>query len=124
TKRIATARGWLLATPAADTEDRVFRLLGLKAAGADDVDVRSAAEELTTAQLPDGSWAQTDDLAGDAYATGTVLVALHQAGGLASDDPVYQQGVAFLLKTQLADGSWHVHTRSKPFQAYFETGFP
>jgi hypothetical protein len=29
-----------------------------------------------------------------------------------------------LLKTQQADGTWHVVTRSKPIQTYFETGFP
>jgi hypothetical protein len=60
----------------------------------------------------------------DAYATGTVLVALHQAGGLPTTDPAYQRGVAFLLKAQREDGSWLVRSRSKPFQRYFESGFP
>jgi hypothetical protein len=32
--------------------------------------------------------------------------------------------VAFLVRTQEADGSWHVKTRSFPFQPYFESGFP
>ena len=30
----------------------------------------------------------------------------------------------FLLASQLADGSWHVRSRSRPFQIYFESGFP
>ncbi len=30
----------------------------------------------------------------------------------------------YLVDTQLEDGSWHVVTRAKPFQTYFETGFP
>jgi hypothetical protein len=30
----------------------------------------------------------------------------------------------FLLKTQAADGTWHVQTRSLPIQPYFETGYP
>ena len=30
----------------------------------------------------------------------------------------------YLLKTQQPDGTWHVVTRSKPIQKYFETGFP
>ena len=34
-KRVEAARGWLLETPAEETEDRVFRLLGLQAAGCD-----------------------------------------------------------------------------------------
>ena len=36
----------------------------------------------------------------------------------------YRRGVTWLLKHQLEDGSWHVKSRSKPFQTYFETGFP
>jgi hypothetical protein len=32
--------------------------------------------------------------------------------------------VDFLLKTQREDGSWLVRSRSKPFQTYFESGFP
>ena len=52
------------------------------------------------------------------------MVALHQAGGLATDDPAYRRGVAFLLRTQKDDGTWFVASRSKPFQPYFESGFP
>jgi hypothetical protein len=32
--------------------------------------------------------------------------------------------VEFLLQAQLDDGSWHVKTRSFPFQPYFESGYP
>jgi hypothetical protein len=60
----------------------------------------------------------------DAYATGSALVALHQAGGLPTADLAYQRGVRFLIRNQLDDGSWHVKSRSKPFQEYFESGFP
>ena len=55
---------------------------------------------------------------------GRILVALHEAGGLPAADPAYQKALAWLLKTQLDDGSWHVVSRSKPFQAYYESGFP
>jgi hypothetical protein len=60
----------------------------------------------------------------DAYATGSALVALHEAGKIPVSDPLYERGVAFLLKTQQHDGSWLVRTRSKPFQTYYESGFP
>jgi hypothetical protein len=43
---------------------------------------------------------------------------------LAASDPAYQQGIGFLLRTQLSDGSWLVRTRSSPFQQYKESGFP
>ncbi|MBI1830360.1 MAG: hypothetical protein HYR84_02780 [Planctomycetes bacterium] len=122
--RFAKAKKWLVATKPKDTEDRVFRLLGLKAVRADKDAIASASMELAKSQRDDGGWSQTDKLESDAYATGSALAALHQASGLAINDDAYQRGVKFLMKTQLADGSWHVKSRSKPFQTYFETGFP
>jgi hypothetical protein len=123
-KRIEEVAGWLRKTPAKDTEDRVFRLWALDAAGVAEADLRKAAEELARTQRKDGGWGQTDAMESDAYATGTALVALHEAGGMSADDPVYERGVKFLLRSQQPDGSWLVHTRSKPFQTYYESGFP
>jgi len=123
-KRTEAVRGWLLKTMAKDTEDRVFRLLGLKEAGASADTIREAAAVLAKTQRADGAWSQLDGKAGDAYATGSALVALHQAGGLAVTDPAYLRGVWFLLRTQAADGSWRIKSRSKPFQPYYESGFP
>jgi hypothetical protein len=123
-KRIDAVRGWLLKAPARDTEDRVFRLWALHAAGVEDKDLRPAVRELVQAQREDGGWAQTDKMDSDVYATGSALVALHRVGNLATSDPVYQRGVAFLLTTQQEDGSWLVRSRSRPFQTYFESGFP
>ena len=57
------------------------------------------------------------------HATGLTLVALHEAG-MSPADAVYKRGVAFLLSTQLADGSWYAPTRSVPIQPYFDAGFP
>jgi hypothetical protein len=115
---------WLVKTPAQDTEDRVSRLRALHAAGAPEAEVRAAARALLDSQRADGGWAQLDDMKTDAYATATALVALHQAGGLATDDEAYRKGLRFLLRAQLADGSWHVTTRSKPIQTYYESGYP
>ena len=36
----------------------------------------------------------------------------------------YRRGLQYLLSSQGDDGSWHVESRSKPFQKYFESGFP
>jgi hypothetical protein len=123
-RRIDVVRGWLSKAAAKDTEDRVFRLGALRAAGAEDKDLRKTVRELVRSQRPDGGWAQTDARESDAYATGSALVALHEAGGMATDDPVYQRGVAYLLKNQREDGSWLVQSRSRPFQTYYESGFP
>jgi hypothetical protein len=123
-RRTEAARGWLIRTKPKDTEDRVFRLRALRTAGADPKDVQQAVEELVRSQRKDGGWGQTDAMDSDAYATGSSLVALHEAGGLATTDPVYERGLAFLLRTQQKGGSWLVKSRSKPFQKYFESGFP
>ena len=128
-ERTKQAREWLLKASPKDNEDRVHRLLALQAAAAEHTAIDAAAKDLITRQREDGGWSQLDsvesgEVQSDAYATGSALVALAQAGGMKTDDPAYQRGLKYLLKTQLEDGSWLVHSRSKPFQKYFETGFP
>lgn len=127
-ERIDRRRGqvlaWLLKTPAQDTEDRVSRLRALHVAGAPEAEIRAAAKALLDSQRADGGWSQLNDMTTDAYATATALVALHQAGGLPTTDAAYCKGLRFLLQAQLADGSWHVKTRSKPIQTYYESGYP
>ena len=117
------ARNWLAAAKAEATEERAFRVLGLSWAEAGKSIIDSAVRELVAAQRSDGGWAQLPSMTSDAYATGEALVALEQAG-IASSDPSFRRGVEFLLRTQLADGSWFVKSRSEPIQAYFESGFP
>jgi Prenyltransferase and squalene oxidase repeat len=123
-KRVETIRGWLLKTKAADTEDRVFRLSSLSLLQVDGKKIKSAVKELLDNQRPDGGWGQLPNLKSDAYATGSVLVALHQAGGLAVSERAYRRGLGFLVRSQRDDGSWFVHSRSDPFQPYYESGFP
>jgi hypothetical protein len=123
-KRVSNARSWMLKTPAKDTEDRVFRLFGLKEAGAGEKDIAAAAWELLKAQRADGGWSQLDGGRSDAYATGSALYALHHAGGLSTDSAAYRAGVEYLVKTQRLDGTWYIQSRSKPFQPYYESGFP
>ena len=122
--RIARAREWLITTRPKDTEDRVFRLRALDYAAAETKAIQAAAKELLADQREDGGWSQLPGGESDAYATGSVLAALTQAGGVGVADAAYRKGVAWLLRTQKEDGSWLVKSRSKPFQAYFETGFP
>ena len=122
--RIERARQWMLTTAPQETEDLVFRLRALRLINAPEEIIRQAASDLKMRQKDDGGWAQKEDTLSDAYATGTTLVSLHEAGGLATDDPVYRKGLAFLISAQLEDGSWHVISRAKPFQTYFESGYP
>ena len=123
-ERVKQVRDWLLKSEPQDTEDRVFHLRAIAIAGADQAAIAKAKDELLKTQRDDGGWAQLKDLESDAYATGTALAALHESGGLATTEAAYRKGLLYLLKTQLADGSWHVKSRSKPFQPYFESGYP
>ncbi len=100
-----------------------MQLLGLQWAGGDGAMRDRFRRDILAAQRGDGGWAQTPELASDAYATGQTLYALHEAGVPASD-AAYRRGAEFLLKTQLADGSWHVISRAPKLQPYFQSGFP
>ena len=105
-------------------EDRALRLLGLYWAGAEARWTKEAANLLLSEQRPDGGWAQLPSLSSDAYATGEVLYALHEGAKVPVSDPAYRRGLGFLLRTQGADGSWFVATRSFPMIEYFSSGFP
>jgi ankyrin repeat protein len=124
TQRINRGRAWLLKSTPNYLEEANLRLLSLKWSGADATAVSKAAAAILAKQAPSGGWSQNGYLAEDTYATGQALYALHEAGGLATSDPAYRKGVAYLLSTQLPDGSWHVRSRAAKFQAYFQSGFP
>ncbi|MEN3332906.1 MAG: hypothetical protein V7641_2271 [Blastocatellia bacterium] len=126
--RIRRAREWLLKAQPRTTEDRAMHLLGLHWTGAEVEVCKKAAQQLLTEQREDGGWSQLTGMASDAYSTGEVLVALREAAGLATNNLAYQRGLRFLLKTQEADGSWHVKSRLHPpapvSPPYFDTEFP
>jgi squalene cyclase len=122
--RIDQVRQWISKTLPQDTEDRVFRLRAVSLVGAGETEISDAMRDLLQTQRADGGWSQLPDLESDAYATGTALVALHDSGGLATTDPVYRAGLRYLIAIQHDDGSWQVTSRSKPFQTYFESGYP
>uniref|UniRef100_UPI00356A8D47 prenyltransferase/squalene oxidase repeat-containing protein n=1 Tax=Novipirellula sp. TaxID=2795430 RepID=UPI00356A8D47 len=116
------AAKWFETAEPKDTEDRVFQLLSLPYIGLDERSEK-LIQDLISQQRPDGGWAQLAEMESDAYATATVLYALAESGIAVTADS-YKHGLEYLLRTQLDDGSWHVVSRSKPFQTYFETGYP
>jgi ankyrin repeat protein len=126
--QVALARRWLESHPPVDTEERIYQLLGLKWTGAPRATLQKLARDLAATQEADGGWSSLDGRASDAYSTGQALVALHDAGGVPISDPKWQRGIDYLLKTQAADGSWHVASRLYPpaplSPPYFESGLP
>jgi N-acyl-D-amino-acid deacylase len=124
-ERVARAKRWLLSATASSQEERSMQLNALADADASASERAPFVRKLKKAQNPDGSWSQLPGTPGDAYATGEALYALHVSGELTTTDAVYRQGVQWLLRNQLADGSWFVPTRAVPVQPHtFESGFP
>ena len=122
TAKINAAK-WLSQEAPKDTEDQVFCLLSTQFVDLPLEFRKTMITLLKDSQREDGGWAQLKGMESDAYAAGTVLYALNRSG-MPVDDVVWQRGIQFLLTSQRNDGSWHVVSRSKPFQTYFETGFP
>jgi len=122
--RIDRVRQWVNTATPSDTEDRVFRLRVLQWISKSSCEREQAAMELLDSQRQDGGWGQTAEMASDAYATGTALVALSDSGSLQPNAISYRRGLRFLLSSQQEDGSWHVASHSKPIQTYFESGYP
>ena len=52
------------------------------------------------------------------------VVSLHLTEMLSNKDKAFQDGIKYLIKIRKEDGSWFVKSRSKPFQTYYESGFP
>ena len=123
-KRIERARAWMIKTIPENNEERIFQILGLKWINGDKNFIAEQAKKLLATQREDGGWSQLPTLESDSYATGQALYALYESGLLKPNDPSFQKGISFLLKTQYEDGSWKVKSRSIPFVPFVENGFP
>jgi len=127
-QHVALARQWFLSHKPIDTEERTYKLLGLKWSGGDRASIAAATRDLQSVQQADGGWPSLDGRETDAYSTAQALVALHDGGGVPITDANWQRGIEWLLKTQAADGSWHTKTRLYPpaplSPPYFESGLP
>ncbi|MEP7377374.1 MAG: prenyltransferase/squalene oxidase repeat-containing protein [Chitinophagaceae bacterium] len=123
-QRIEKARAWMMRTVPETNEEKVFQLLGLNWINGDKSFIQQQAKKLLSTQHADGGWSQLTNLETDSYATGQALYALYESGQLKTDDPAFQKGISFLLKTQFEDGSWKVKSRSIPFVPFVFNGFP
>src|SRR5437870_4314351 len=123
-ERVDRAKRWLLSAKAFSTEERSMQLNALADAGASQSERAPFVKALKAAQNQDGSWSQLPNVRADAYATGEALYTLHISGGVPTNDSVYQKGVQWLLRNQLADGSWFAPTRAVPVQPHTFESFP
>jgi ankyrin repeat protein len=123
-ERVSRAKRWLLSAKAFSMEERSMQLNALADAGASPSERAPFVKALKSDQNQDGSWSQLPGVRSDAYATGQALYALHVSGNVPITDPVYQKGVEWLLRNQLADGSWFAPTRAVPVQPHTFESFP
>ncbi|HUQ93217.1 MAG TPA: prenyltransferase/squalene oxidase repeat-containing protein [Bryobacteraceae bacterium] len=121
-QRVAHAARWLRTAVAVTTEEHTTRILGLKWAGLDAREIEQAAQQLLRMQRADGGWSQLSALSSDAYATAKAVYTLKEVYG--PGNRFVQRGVAYLRSTQLADGTWHVKSRSFALQPLKDTDFP
>jgi len=120
---LAKARAWLETAPLPEQEDLNFALWGQFLLGGTDERRVELRDRILAARQADGGWSQNGSLTSDAYATGQTLYVLTESG-FSPSEAAFREGVAFLLETQQEDGSWHVVTRSKPIQPWFDNGDP
>ena len=122
--RVQKAADWLLKAEARTPNRLAFKLLGLAWSGSHPGAQKRLVAQIEAAQRSDGGWQQLPGLESDAWATAQALTALEQANAIHANDPIFRRGAAFLLRTQFADGSWLVRSRTWPFQPYFNGKFP
>jgi hypothetical protein len=121
---VARTKQFIDNADAVEQQEIAFQLLGMKWCGSDNEKKIKVVEKIKSMQRPDGGWAQLSSMQSDAYATGQTLYALYESGMMTPDDPVYQKGMSYLLKTQDQSGAWIVATRSYPIQPFFSSDFP
>lgn len=120
---VARSKTWLEAAKLSDQEDLNFALWGAHLLGGTSLQVDELRDRVLAARHADGGWSQMPTMNSDAYATGQALFILAETG-LSPGEAAFREGVSFLLETQEDDGSWHVKTRSKPVQPWFDNGDP
>ncbi len=124
TESIARAKTWIAAAKPTSQEGRNMQLLAANRFGDAPATVATLRERILSDQQDDGGWSQVDGMASDAYATGQTLYILAETSEKPAVATASERAVAFLLNNREPDGSWHVATRSKPIQKYFDNGDP
>ncbi|MBS0205024.1 MAG: hypothetical protein JSS49_19120 [Planctomycetes bacterium] len=120
---IDRAKSWLATAALEDQEDLNFALWGGVLLGGAQERQADLRDRILAARQADGGWSQKPSMNSDAYATGQTLFILMETG-VDSSEAVIREGLSYLTDSQLEDGSWHVVTRSKPIQPWFDNGDP
>ncbi len=121
---VQQTRIWLEQQHPTQQQEIAFQLMGMHWCGSNQGLKAAVAEKLLAMQNKDGGWSQLPTMASDAYATGQALYALSLSGTADAANASYQNGIAYLLRTQDKEGAWTMVTRSNPIQPFVNTQFP
>jgi len=111
---IGRANQWLNSTQPHNVLDRAAILLALPDSAPKHLDA------LLAAQTSDGGWGPQPHAPAEPFDTAVALLALHGLRGAPNAAAAIERGRAFLVKFQLADGSWPETTRPAGFTSYAE----
>jgi hypothetical protein len=111
---IGRANQWLNSTQPGNVLDRAAILLALPDSAPKHLDA------LLAAQTSDGGWGPQPHAPAEAFDTAVALLALHGVRDAHNAATAIGRGRAFLVKFQLADGSWPETTRPSGFTSYAE----
>jgi hypothetical protein len=111
---IGRANQWLNSTQPENILDRAAILLALPDSAPKHLDA------LLAAQTSDGGWGPQPHAPAEPFDTAVTLLALHGVRAADNATAAIERGRAFLLKFQLADGSWPETTRPAGFTSYAE----
>ncbi|MCY7296646.1 hypothetical protein [Alteromonas sp. a30] len=100
---------WLKGVQPSDTQSLGYKMAGLIEGKVpkSDAAIQSVITTLKARQNPDGGFGVYQGRASSSFQTGVAVYAL-RLGGLTSTDSAVSRGVAYLLNSQRADGSWPV----------------
>jgi squalene-hopene/tetraprenyl-beta-curcumene cyclase len=105
------AARWLAQTKSDnDPQSIAMRLLLWRRLGRPADEWKPLVGRIKERQNTDGGWSQAEGMASDAWATGQAMYALAHAG-IEPTEPAIARARAFLIQTQLDDGSWPMTSR-------------
>jgi hypothetical protein len=118
-QNITRALAWVVAEPAATTQDKVFKILACQRHGGPTEKklARQLCQELLGEQGKEGAWRVDPAEPGGVdspFATGQVLYALRQAG-YSPNTPSFRRGVQWLIAEQSSDAFWRAGDTQSPF---------
>jgi hypothetical protein len=118
-REVARAEEFFLGNPPRNVMDAAATTLALagRKSSAARARTQQALELLLSAQTADGGFGPYPRTAPEVFDTALALLALHNAGGSAHEEPI-RKGRQYLAREQAESGGWRETTRPPGYQSY------